>query len=58
LAEPFVPQLPDRVFELIDQQRAVLRLALRGHARRTLGNEHRLQRLDIIEQRIIVAHRH
>jgi hypothetical protein len=57
LAEPLVPQLPDRVFELLDQQRAVLRLPLRGHARRTLGNEHRLQCLDIIGQRIIGAHR-
>jgi hypothetical protein len=48
---------PNRSCRIIDQQRAVLRLALRGHARRTLGNEHRLQHLDIIGQRIIVAQR-
>ena len=29
LAEPLVPQLPDRELELLNQQRAVLRLALR-----------------------------
>ena len=29
LAEPLVPELPDRELELLDQQRAVLRLALR-----------------------------
>jgi hypothetical protein len=29
LSELLVPQLLDRVFELLDQQRAVLRLALR-----------------------------
>src|SRR5262245_24069544 len=57
LAEPLVPQLPDRVFELLDQQRAVLRFTFRSEARRTLGNEHRLQRLDIIRQRISGAHR-
>jgi hypothetical protein len=29
LAEPLVPELPDRELELVDQQRSVLRLALR-----------------------------
>jgi len=29
LSEPLVPELPDRELELLDQQRAVLRLALR-----------------------------
>jgi hypothetical protein len=57
LTEPLMPQLADRVFELLDQQRTVLRFALRGDACRTLGNEHRLQRLDIIGQRISGAHR-
>jgi hypothetical protein len=57
LPEPLVPHLPDRVLELLDQQRAVRRLALCHHPRRALGNQHRLQRRNIIGQRIISAHR-
>ena len=57
LAEPLVPQLGDRELELLDQHRAVLRFALRRQPCGALGHEHRLQRRDIVGQRIVNAHR-
>jgi len=63
LSEPLVPQLGDRELHLLDQQRpgtclgleiACLRLC--RQACRLRGNQHRLQALDIIRERIICAH--
>jgi hypothetical protein len=48
LAEPFVPQLGDLVLELLDQQRLVAHL---GAMRLPLGQQHRLQRLDVVGER-------
>jgi hypothetical protein len=47
-----VPQLGDEELELLDLQRPRARLRFRAHARRTLGKQHRLQRLDVVGQRI------
>ena len=64
LAEPIVSELPDRELELLDQQRPVLRLALRhrgSHFSRTrglaLGNDERMRARKIGRKRIINAHR-
>ena len=48
LAEPLVPQLGDLVLELLDQQRLVADLRA---MRLPLGQQHRLQRLDVVGQR-------
>ena len=48
LAEPFVPQLGDLVLELLDQQRLVADLRA---MRLPLGQQHRLQRLDVVGER-------
>jgi len=45
LAEPFVPQLGDLVLELLDQQHLVADLGAIGLP---LGQQHRLQRLDVV----------
>src|SRR3974377_54999 len=42
LSEPLVPQLPDRVFELLDQQRAILCLALGRPQCRPLHDDQRM----------------
>jgi hypothetical protein len=56
LAEPLVPQLPDRVLELLDQQRAVLRLALCCTQRLALREDQRMRTRKIDRKRIIDAH--
>jgi hypothetical protein len=48
LAEPFVPQPGDLVLELLDQQRLVANLCA---IRLPLGQQHRLQRLDVVGER-------
>jgi hypothetical protein len=48
LAEPFVPQPGDLVLELLDQQRLVVDLRV---MLLPLGQQHRLQRLDVIGER-------
>ena len=54
LAELLVPQLGDRVLQLLDQQRrARAPAASAGQARRPLGQQHRLQRLDVVGKGII-----
>jgi hypothetical protein len=64
LAEPLVPKLPDRELELLNQQRAVLRLALR--CRRShlscaqclaLRDDERMRTRKVGRKRIINAHR-
>ena len=50
LAEPLMLQLGDPVFELLDPQRLVTKL---GAMRLPLGQQHRLQRLDVVGQRFI-----
>jgi hypothetical protein len=45
LPEPLVAQLDDRVFELLDQQRAMLRLGLGG-------KHHGLERRNVVGKRI------
>jgi hypothetical protein len=57
LSELLVPQLLDRVFELLDQQRAVLRLALRCNQCRPLREDERMRTRKISWKRIIDAHR-
>ena len=52
-----MPELPDREFELLDQQYLRLGIRLRGQARRSLGAQHRLQRGHIVGEKIIGAHR-
>ena len=56
LTEPFMAQLGDGELQLLDHQRLRLRCRLGSRARRPLGQQHRLQRRDIIRQRIIGAH--
>jgi hypothetical protein len=48
LAEPFVPQLGDLVLELLDHQRLVANLRA---IRLPFGQQHRLQRLDVVGER-------
>src|SRR6266700_2938900 len=62
LAEPLVPQLSDCVFELLDQQRAMLRLALRRRSSRlccaqrlALRDDQRMRTRKIVRKRIINA---
>jgi hypothetical protein len=57
LSELLVPQLPDREFELLDQQHLRPGIRLRGQASRSLGAQHRLQRGHIVRERIIGTHR-
>ena len=57
LSELLVPQLPDRVLQLLDQQRAVLRLALRRNQCRPLREDERMRTRKISWKRIIDAHR-
>ena len=64
LAEPIVPQLPDRELELLDQQRPVLGLALRrrgaylGRTQRlALRDDERMRTRKVGRKRIIDAHR-
>ena len=57
LSELLVPQLLDCVFELLDQQRTVLRLALRCNQRRPLRDDERMRTRKIGRKRIIDAHR-
>jgi len=53
LAEPLVPQLRYGVLQLLDLQRPLVRLRFRRPARRPLGQQHRLQRLDVFRKGII-----
>jgi hypothetical protein len=53
LAEPLVPQLRYGVLQLLDLQRPLVRLRFRRPARRPLGQQHRLQRLDVFGKWVI-----
>ena len=64
LAEPIVPELPDRELELLDQQRPVLGLALRRRGpllsrtqRLALRDDERMRTRKVGRKRIIKAHR-
>ena len=59
LAEPFVPELGNRVLHLLDQELAgahlslgIARLGLRFQTRELRGDHHRLERRDIVGERI------
>jgi hypothetical protein len=55
LAEPLVTQLGNDELHLLDQQRARLRLSLHDQAGGALGKQHRLERLDVVGQRLVGA---
>jgi hypothetical protein len=50
LAEPLVPQLRYGVLQLLDLQRPLVRLRFR---RRPLGQQHRVQRLDVFGKWVV-----